>query len=211
MCALYFGTGLRPSELRLAHYKDIDTKNWTLWVRNPKGKGSWASEEGVEVIRDDMKPIILRYEHERKLHLKDMGLVSHIALFPSLDGQSKTGFYSANNFSDIKSLVEKLSGVQFRLKDFRSTLASITVNDDLALLPAISVQLRHQSEATTRRHYAAIQRANAAKQLRGAGKERPVYVPRQSPDTVSKIDTGTPLLKFDFDLLDEASGGSARI
>jgi hypothetical protein len=74
----------------------------------------------------------------------------------------------------------------------------------------MSVQLRHQSEATTRRHYAAIQRAKATELLRGAGKERPVFVPRQVPDTVSTLDNETPLLKSNFDLLDEASGGSAR-
>jgi len=72
--------------------------------------------------------------------------------------------------------VEKLSGARFTLKDFRSTLASVTVNDDLSRLPAVSAQSRHASITTTQRSYVPMQKGIAGRQLRDAWKERPVMM-----------------------------------
>ena len=62
----------------------------------------------------------------------------------------------------------KESGIDFSLKMFRPTLCTMTVNGDLSLLPAMSVQLRHESPDTTSEYYAAIDRSVAGKQLREA-------------------------------------------
>ncbi len=51
MVSLYFGTGVRPSELRLAEYRDLDLRKERLFVRHPKGEGNWASAEWVDIIR----------------------------------------------------------------------------------------------------------------------------------------------------------------
>jgi hypothetical protein len=56
--------------------------------------------------------------------------------------------------------------VEFKLKDFRPTLTSITVNGDMSLLPAMSAQLRHATIATTQRSYYAMQQGVAGKQLK---------------------------------------------
>lgn len=58
------------------------------------------------------------------------------ALFPSTG--SKEGFYIVNGFQAIKRKIEELSEISFKLKDFRSTLTSITVNGDMSRLTAMS-------------------------------------------------------------------------
>lgn len=95
--------------------------------------------------------------------------------FPSLGERGdKLGFYSANGFRLTKSKIERISGVEFKIKDFRSTLTSITVNGDLSRLPAMSAQLRHASVATTQKSYFAMENGLAGKQLRDAWKVHPI-------------------------------------
>ncbi len=50
----------------------------------------------------------------------------------------------------------------------------MTVNGDLSLLPAMSVQLRHKGPDTTSEYYAAIDRSVAVKQLREACSKTPL-------------------------------------
>jgi hypothetical protein len=123
--------------------EDLDLNRTRYFVRHPKGEGSWASPDWVDMIRPDMIPHIQRYLLEREDHLQKKGLKRATALFPNLY-RSEDEFHSANAFNEIKCKVEALSGVDFRLKDFRSTLASITINEDLSRLPAMSQQLRQR-------------------------------------------------------------------
>lgn len=165
MLALYFATGVRPSELRLARFKDLDMEGHTLMIYSPKGVGSWASSAPVDLIRPDMEPIIERYLEEREQHIGGAGFEDALALFPNLYvGQD--AFYSATAFKDIKKEVEIKSGVRFKIKDLRPTLTSITVNGDMSLLPAMSAQLRHSNLATMQRSYYAMQRGVADRKLR---------------------------------------------
>jgi integrase/recombinase XerD len=170
MLAIYYGTGVRPSELRLAHNTDLDIVKETFFVRHPKGEGSWASPEVVQIIREDMLPFIRCYVKEREEYLKEKG-VNATALFPSLD-QRGNGFYSANGFQEIKAKVEELSGVSFKLKDFRSTLTTVTLDENPGMLVQVSAQLRHSSPDTTQRSYNRGQRSVAGKQLKQALKGR---------------------------------------
>ena len=172
MVALYFGTGVRPTELRTALFCDLNLKKHYLHVRNPKGLGKWAEAEDVEIIREDMEPLIRRYVKERAEYLRERGVLDHPALFPSLHKDSKDGFYSANGFRMIKARIEETSGVEFKLKDFRSTLTSITVDEDPSLLNSMSVQLRHKNTTTTQRFYARTQKGKIGRQLRERPKER---------------------------------------
>jgi len=172
-------TGLRPKELRLAHLEDFDLRRRTFYVRHPKGEGSWASPETVELIRMDVLRLIKRYLVERDDHIRSKGLRKATALFPNLyRGQDE--FYSANGFFSIKQKVEEISGVEFKLKDFRSTLTSITVRGDIGRLPAMSAQLRHNKMETTQKYYASIERSAASRQLRDIWKENPVIVRKNS-------------------------------
>ncbi len=70
----------------------------------------------------------------------------------------------------------KASGVEFKLKDFRSTLTTITINGDLSRLGAMSAQLRHESPNTTHKFYNKIERCVASKKLKDLWRETPVIV-----------------------------------
>jgi len=186
MIALYFATGVRPSELRLARIKDLDMSRQTLMIQHPKGEGSWASAAEVDIIRPDMLPIIERYLAERQQHVQVAGYKEAMALFPNLVvGQN--AFYSAPAFRKVKKEIEAASGVEFKIKDFMPTLTSITVNEDMSRLPAMSAQLRHSSLATTQRSYYRMQQGVAGKRLRDSWKETPI-IATQKPVIDKKWD-----------------------
>lgn len=170
MAALYFATGLRPSELRLAEFRDLDLEHERLYVRVPKGIGSWSAPEWIELIRGDMVPIIERYVFERGEWVRANGRQEAKFLFPNLY-RGKDGFFSADCWRCIRVELEEASGVDFMTKDFRSTLTTLTVRDDLSRLPAMSIQLRHASVGTTQKFYADIKRAQAGKQLKNFWKD----------------------------------------
>lgn len=174
-------------ELRLARLQDLDLKKQTLMIRHPKGEGSWASQAEFDLIRPDMLPTIERYLGERQQHVEEAGLLQADALFPNLHYQEGDGFYSANAFKKIKKQVEEISGVEFKIKDFRPTLTPITVNGDMSLLPAMSAQLRHANLATTQRSYYAMQQGVAGRQLRESWRDS-IVVPAQKPVIEKKWD-----------------------
>jgi len=167
MLALYFSTGIRPKEARLAHVEDVKLNEFRFHVRHPKGEGSWAAPQDVNIIRPDVLPFLVRYLNEREEHLERMGMDKATALFPNLY-RRQDEFYSATAFQRIKTEIEETSGVRFRLKDIRPTLTSMTVNGDLGMLVAMSQQLRHANLATTQRHYTAINADVVSAKLRDA-------------------------------------------
>lgn len=89
--------------------------------------------------------------------------------------------------------------MDFKLKDFRSTLKSITVNGDMSLLPAMSAQLKHTSLATTQRSYYRMEQGVAGKQLKDAWKGSQVIVPQN------------PVYEKNSSHLDIVSGGPIGI
>jgi integrase/recombinase XerD len=184
MLALYFATGVRPSELRLAEFRDLDMKKESLFVRYPKGIGSWASPEWRDIIRGDMLPLISRYLEERESHLIANGKKEAKYLFPNLY-RGKDDFYSANCWRKNKQKLVEISGIDFKIKDFRPTLTSLTVNEDLSRLPAMSIQLGHANIGTTQRFYADIQRSSAGKQLKNIWKQTSVLA-RERPSIDSQ-------------------------
>jgi integrase len=124
----------------------------------------------VALVRPDMVPTIERYLRERQQHIEEAGFKDALYLFPNLYvGQD--AFHSASSFKSIKKEVEVASGVEFKIKDFRSTLTSITVNGDMGLLPDMSAQLRHSNLATTQRSYRRMQQGVAGKELRKSYKK----------------------------------------
>ena len=60
------------------------------------------------------------------------------------------------------------------MKDLRSSLASITVADDLTRLKAVSLQLRHTKLSTTESFYAKIENDRVEKEIGSVWKEDPV-------------------------------------
>lgn len=183
MLALYFATGMRPKEGRLMLLKDLDLDRGKVLIRHPKGEGSWASAEEVDILRPDVLPFLERYLRERSEWIKEKGLTEAQVpeLFPSIQSGKPDHFYTEQGFNAIKSKVERLSGVKFRTKDMRSTLTTSIVRGDRSRLNAMSAQLRHDNIATTQRYYEGIERGAAGRQLRDAWKERPIAIERDTP------------------------------
>lgn len=176
--ALGLSTGCRPKELRLAEISDLDLKKGKFYVRHPKGEGSWASPQWVQIVRDDLVPHLETYLELRKRRLSEKGRNDLKALFPVVGNGNSTGFYSLSGFNHMKREIEDRTGIEFRIKDLRPTLASQTVDMDPSLLNAVSSQLRHSSVKTTQRYYAAINGGRAGEELREAWKSRKVIAPK---------------------------------
>jgi hypothetical protein len=70
--------------------------------------------------------------------------------------------------------------VEFKIKDFRPTLFSITVNGDMGHLPALSAQLRYSNLTTTHRSYFRMRQGVAGKQLRDSWRAS-AEIPHECP------------------------------
>lgn len=124
-----------------------------------------------------MVSIIKQYIRVRAAHLRECGMSEAEALFPNFLG--KTEFYSANRFNQIMHKIEVASGVDFKLKDFRSTLTTVTINGDMSRVIGMSAQLRHTDPNTTLKFYNSIDHGVASKKLKDLWREAPVTVPKK--------------------------------
>jgi len=167
LVAFYPATGVRPSELRLAWVEDVDIKEWTFFVRFPKGLGSYGEQRTVCIL-PQAREATLKYLLARERRLKEKGLVGVRALIPTQEGKP----YASGRFRAMKSKVEDLAGVKFRLKDFRSTFATQSAMIDPNLIPDVSAALGHTNLETTQRFYAQMDRGNAVRRLEDAWKRK---------------------------------------
>lgn len=163
---MYVATGLRPSELRLAHMEDLDVRRWRLYVRFPKGAGVWAQNRTVAIM-PPYRQAVLTYLEEREKMLQYYGREQATFLIPNVRN-GKDSPYSSNHFRELKKEVEELSGISFKLKDFRPTFATTSVEKDPNLLVDVSAQLGHANIATTQRYYAQISAESAGTRLERA-------------------------------------------
>lgn len=166
LMVIYVATGLRPSELRLAHYNDLDARRWRIYVRSPKGAGVWAENRTV-TITPPYRSEVLAFLQQREELLRFYGRQKAIYLVPCLRGD-KDACYSSNHFRELKKEVQEVCGIDFRLKDFRPTFASLTVEKDPNLLVDVSTQLGHSSLLTTQRYYAQISAESAGSRIEKA-------------------------------------------
>jgi integrase len=163
MVTFYPGTGVRPSELRLAWLEDLDTNSWTFRVRHPKGEGSYGDRRLV-FIMPTARERVLVFLMERQDHLHSEGLEKAQYLIPRIRG-GKEAVYSANHFRNLKDVLKKATGIAFQIKDFRSTFASLTVKKNPTLMLDVSKQLGHSSLDVTQRFYADIEAADTGRRL----------------------------------------------
>ena len=166
LVACYPATGLRPSELRLAHLEDLNTKKWTLYVRHPKGEGTYGQCREA-IVLPQYRGQILQYLKDRSEYVRSKGLSSATFLVPRCE-KGKDECYSANAFTELKARIERASGVDFKLKDFRPTFATMCVELDPNLLTDVSVMLGHADVKTTQRYYAQISCDSAGRRLEEA-------------------------------------------
>lgn len=146
LTALAFSAGTRPKEAILSEVKDLNLEEGSFYVRHPKGEESWASPSKVALIRGDMIPILKNYMQYR-------AKLQGPYLFPN---PSTNNPYSVKTVALWFREISDIVGFSVRFKDFRSTLASITIEGDLSRLKAVSLQLRHTKISTTEQYYARI-------------------------------------------------------
>lgn len=167
--ALCFATGVRPKEFIDAELGDLDLDGMRFYVRHPKGEESWAEPQWIPIIRGDVVPLLEQYIVERQ----QISVETTHSLY--LFFNPKTGDpYTLKQIREIKRKVEAASGVQFYLKDFRSTLASMTIEGNLSRLKPVSLQLRHTSVTTTEKYYARIREGEIEEAIGDVWKEHPI-------------------------------------
>lgn len=159
LLALSFGTASRPKEVIRARVEDLNLKNAEFYVRHPKGEGTWGIPQAIPIIRLDMVPYLEEFLRDREKILEEYGIESKYLFFNPNNGAP----FVEQTMRRLKCKVEDMCGISFKLKDMRSTCASLTVNNNVERLNAVSEQLRHASPDTTRRYYARINRQEAIK------------------------------------------------
>jgi integrase len=177
--AIYPSTGLRPSELRKARLEDLNMTSMTIKVRHPKGESSYG-EKRVIAIMPQAEETVRKFVKERQEYIQKSGLRESKYLIPNLTA-GKDGIYSSNHFRKQKKLLQEVTGIQFKLKDYRSTFASLTIQKDSSLMPEVSQQLGHSSLVTTQRFYADMELIDAGSKLRRAWSKKAI------PQTLQKL------------------------
>jgi integrase len=172
IAAIYPATGLRPSELRKARLEDLDRANMTIKVRHPKGESSYGDKR-VVAIMPQAEDASLRFLKERHEYIQSMGLKASKYLIPNLS-TGEDAIYSSNHFRKLKKRLQDETGIEFKLKDYRSTFASLTIQKDSSLMPEVSQQLGHSSLVTTQRFYADMDLIDAGSKLRKAWSKKAV-------------------------------------
>lgn len=164
MSALAFCVGARPKEVMNAHMGDLDLERRTYYVRHPKGEEAYSRPQHVTLIRGDMIPILQDYMAFRS---KQSGAY----LFMNPD----TGRpYSVNTIGRWYRELSEIVGFSVRLKDFRASLASITIEGDLSRMKAVSLQLRHTKISTTEHFYARIRDGEVEKEIGNIWQNNPI-------------------------------------
>ncbi|UCE91619.1 MAG: site-specific integrase, partial [Methanobacteriota archaeon] len=164
---LYSHSGLRPTELRLAKLDDLDLANMTIRVSSPKGKGRWADGNEIAPLMPGCELAIAEYLRERNELLSRCGCPNHESLFPFVALNGRVGYWSQAMWGKLKQQVEMSSGVGFRWKDFRPTLAQHLLDSGVTIEVASKV-LRHTSTRTTELYYARIRPESAFSKARQA-------------------------------------------
>ncbi len=176
--ALLFGTACRPKEVFNAKVKDLELKKNgenAFFIEHPKGEGTWGKQEWIPIIRGDMAERLSDFMIKRNQYMKAHNLTS-VYLFPNLENGQP---YNGNTIRRIKREIEELSGVEFKLKDMRSSYVTITAGQDMDRLNNVSVQLRHKSVKTTEGYYLRLNRPKAQKKIAGVWEETAIRKSKQ--------------------------------
>ena len=105
LMTIYVATGLRPSELRLAYFADLDIRRWRVYVRTPKGAGVWAENRTV-TITPPYRNEVLVFLQQREELLRFYGRQKATYLIPNVRGGADN-FYSSNHFRKLKKEVQE--------------------------------------------------------------------------------------------------------
>lgn len=159
--ALIFGIAGRPKEIINAKIGDLDLDEERFFIRHPKGEGSWGLAQWISITRKDMIPKLRRFLEEREEYLRGIGYESEYLFVNPQTGRP----YDLKTIRQFKTWVEEQTGIDFKLKEFRSTFATMTYSHNKNMKDAISKQLRHTSPKTTEEYYIAYDQQQASKDL----------------------------------------------
>lgn len=159
-------TGLRPSELRTLRFQDIDIISWTLIVSHPKGEGRYGIKRRVG-IPTPLRPAISNYLGERHYYLARYGYATTSEPLIPLIRKGQIRYWREQEFWQIKANLERLSGIKFKLKDYRSTFCQLLI-DKGAKLEAVSKVMGHKNSKTTENYYGRIRDDDAISEIERA-------------------------------------------
>lgn len=164
-------SGLRPSELRLAHLKDLNLEKMFFKVKNPKGKGKYGRERKAAIL-PQARPAIVAYLKARKAYLEKNGYNESVEpLVPSVRGRSGPQTYSSQSFRKCLEIIKSNlpeDFEQFSLKTFRATYLQIIMKDHPELLEDVSYSMGHSSTVTTQRYYRRIEEDKTVERIHNA-------------------------------------------
>lgn len=156
-------TGIRNQELRLAHVEDININEWTFWVRHPKGENTYGRKR-IVYIPEPIRPIVNEYLEERRKHLEKAGEPNIKPLIPSVKNSKNNYFYTHEAFYQMRRRLGELSGISFKIKDYRASFAQMLM-DNGERTETISYLMGHANCDTTNRFYARIKKSSALKNV----------------------------------------------
>jgi integrase len=159
---MYVYSGLRPSELRLAHLEDINVVKWKCWVRHPKGEKKYAKQRNAPIFPPAWEGVH-RFLRAREERMRNRGFENATPLIPAQHG-SEIGFYASGTFRKIKGMMV-VPGIKFSLKTFRDTFCQSNLDRDPTLLSDVSVAMGHSTTKTTELHYGRLKNEQALDRL----------------------------------------------
>jgi len=141
---------LRTSELRTATINHLDTRKWTFFVANPKGKGRYGKPQHMN-IPDVLRSFVLEYLDKREEMLRARGIKYAEPLIPAISSKG-VDYYSLQAFGRLKMPVIEQSGIQFKWKDLRPTGGQLALDNGVPV-ELVSLGMRHSTTTVTERHY----------------------------------------------------------
>ena len=145
---VYFWTGLRVRELRLAKLKDVDLTTWTMKISAPKGLGRWATGGERILVVPDLRPVVMDFLAARSKMLERMEIPDVEWLIPDTLGRH----YSCDRWNCVRYKVFRQAGIQGDFRILRPSFA-MKLKDIGMVLDDRSRLLRHTSTETTAKFY----------------------------------------------------------
>ena len=159
-------TGLRPSELRTMKFEDVNLESWTLTVSHPKGENKYGKKRRIGIL-PILKPVFKTFLMERKLFLEEHGETETFEALIPYNGRYGLDYWSMQELNKTKQKIQKLSGINFKIKDYRATFCQLAI-DKGADLQAVSKMMGHNTTVTTETYYGRIQDDTAIQEIERA-------------------------------------------
>jgi len=155
---MYYGSGLRPKELRLAKFRDLDTQTWWMKVSSPKGLGRWTAGGDRILVTDDVRPAVSDFLDRRERHLRSLGMKSEAVepLVPNVDGY----YYIGSGWSRARYTTFRKAGIVGDYRVLRPSFAKEMKSMGVGI-ESVSRMLRHTSVTTTEKFYARMEAVDA--------------------------------------------------